>query len=192
METHKRLRSVQLEVPYQPETKIQCTCLAPALSGSDRSSSPLLGFLLQREDYYPVFDRICSYLGIEDIISLTRTCKRLSSLYQVLLSTQWNVDRALRRFVDNPHQFRSKLGEYNAIVSGSFALQFFDRVVWPESDLDIFILDSRQEGFMAYLCESEGYVCDTTEPRAMEYEAMIDVEVNALLPSLFEVLILSG
>ena len=102
------------------------------------------------------------------------------------------MDRALRRFVDNPHQFRSKLGEYNAIVSGSFALQFFDRVVWPESDLDIFILDSRREGFMAYLCESEGYVCDTKEPRGMEYEDITDLEVNAATPSLFDVLILSG
>jgi len=178
MATQERLRSVEHEGVYQPGSKVHCTCLAHALSGSARSSSPLLEFLIQREEHYPVFDRICSYLGIGDIISMTRTCKRLSGLYQALLATQWNVDRALRRFVNDPYRFRSKLGEYDAIVSGSFALQFFDRVIWPESDLDIYISQTQQEQFEAYLCESEDYKC-TKDSRAGEYEHF---EVNATAP----------
>jgi len=44
----------------------------------------------------------------------------------------------------------------NALISGSFALQFFDRVHWPASDLDINI---RQESdtLESYLCRVEGY-----------------------------------
>jgi len=155
------------------------------------SSSLLLEFLIQREEYYPIFDRICSSLGIGDIVSLTRTCKSLSSVYQVLLTTQWNVDRALRRFVKDPCLFRSKLGEYDALVSGSFALQFFDRVIWPESDLDIFMRVGAQKHFEEYLCQSEGYTLNTETERVEDtlsketerdddiYPMLNNLEVNA-------------
>lgn len=31
------------------------------------------------------------------------------------------------------------MGRYDALVSGSAAIQFFDRVLWKEADLDIYI-----------------------------------------------------
>ena len=89
---------------------------------------------------YPVFDRLCTNLSIRDIISLTRTCKPLSHLYRTLIRLQhWNVDRDLLRFVEDPRRFRSQLGKCNALISGSFALQFFERVAWEGSDLDLFV-----------------------------------------------------
>jgi hypothetical protein len=31
------------------------------------------------------------------------------------------------------------MGKHDALISGSIALQFFERVVWRESDLDIYV-----------------------------------------------------
>ncbi|MCJ1267056.1 hypothetical protein MMC22_006941 [Lobaria immixta] len=46
----------------------------------------------------------------------------------------------------------------NALVSGSVAVQFFERVLWKESDLDIFIEEGKDaKAFGKYLTEREGY-----------------------------------
>lgn len=44
----------------------------------------------------------------------------------------------------------------NALISGSFALQFFDRVHWPASDLDINVRQG-SDILESYLCRIEGY-----------------------------------
>lgn len=63
----------------------------------------------------------------------------------------------------DPQLFRSELGKHNALVSGSVALQFFERVVWRESDLDVFIEEGENAGtFHKYLTEKEYYKLNTT------------------------------
>ncbi|MCJ1431534.1 hypothetical protein MMC27_000887 [Xylographa pallens] len=117
----------------------------------------VLDFLSPRP-HYPVFRCLCSYLGIAEIIALTRTCKKLSGLYQLLLKTQWKVDHGLLRFVKSPARFRSQMGQHSALVSGSFAVQFFERVTWEDSDLDIFVKGGAgAEAFGKYLIETEDY-----------------------------------
>ena len=50
------------------------------------------------------------------------------------------------------------MGKHDALVSGSFAVQFFERLTWKKSDLDIFIEQgSGALAFEQYLCEREGY-----------------------------------
>ncbi|KAL9114895.1 MAG: hypothetical protein Q9227_001138 [Pyrenula ochraceoflavens] len=51
----------------------------------------------------------------------------------------WDIDRALSRYVQNPKKLRSLLAKTEALISGSFAVQFLERVEWEGSDLDIFI-----------------------------------------------------
>ena len=70
--------------------------------------------------------------------------QRLSGLYQTLLKCQWNVDHALRRYVKNPQGLRSQLARCDGLISRSFATQFFARVVWPESELDIYFMPSHE------------------------------------------------
>lgn len=64
----------------------------------------------------------------------------------------------------DPFGFRSKIGQNGAIISGSFALQYFARVMWEEADLDIWVKvpddpadfdELNSLGF--YLQEYEGY-----------------------------------
>ena len=122
--------------------------------------------VLGDEGYYPIQDTLWQHLGIQDIVNLTRTCKTLQHLYRRLVKSQWNLNKRLERFVTNPMEFRRTLGMCGAIISGSFALQFFERVVWPESDLDVFVHQDHYESLSTFLTMREGYTL--TDARVLE------------------------
>ncbi|KAL8683009.1 MAG: hypothetical protein Q9186_001004 [Xanthomendoza sp. 1 TL-2023] len=129
--------------------------------------------IFDRESQYPVFDRLCDNLLIADIIALTQTCRRFSGLYKYLLPIQWDVDRRLARFVRDPVGLRSQMGRTDALISGSFALQYFERVTWPASDLDIFVEYGEQcQKLCEYLAETEEY-CQTKEMVALVDQAYL-------------------
>ena len=133
----------RLDEPIQPPSLISKTTIFDVLDHNAR---------------YTIFDNIASFLDIADIISLSRTCRQLSAVYQALLPAHWNIDRRLRRFVRDPKALRSQIGIHNALISGSFAVQFFERLTWKESDLDIFV--EQGQGATAlehYLCIKEDY-----------------------------------
>ncbi|KAL8686449.1 MAG: hypothetical protein Q9218_007098 [Villophora microphyllina] len=68
------------------------------------------------------------------------------------------MDRRLRRFVKDPKALRSFMGKHDVLISGSFAIQFFERVTWDESDLDLYAEQGpNAEALEKYLCEQEGY-----------------------------------
>ena len=140
---------------------------------TDRSITFLDVF--DREARYPIHDRLCSLLPITEIISLTRTCKKFANLYQDLVSGQWNVDRRLRRFVQSPQTFRSRMGQHEVLISGSFALQFFARVLWEESDMDVFIEHgANANAFCEYLSTEEGYIL--SKSKGIEEYSMLELE----------------
>ena len=97
--------------------------------------------ILDPDAYYPIFIRFFEILSIAEIIALTRTCKRIQRLYQTLLPLQWNVDHTLQRFVSDSRRFRQQMGKNDSLISGGIALQYFERVIWKESDLDIYVQD---------------------------------------------------
>ena len=50
------------------------------------------------------------------------------------------------------------MGKHGALLSGSFTIQFFERVMWQESDLDVFVEKGVDpSNFERYLCEKGGY-----------------------------------
>ena len=95
--------------------------------------------VFDRHMCYPFFIKLCEHLSIAEIVALTRTCKKYADLYQYLLPTQWDVDRWLHRFVRDPCGFRSQMAKSDALIAGSFVVQFFERTSWKPSDLDIFV-----------------------------------------------------
>ena len=74
------------------------------------------------------------------------------------------------------------MGKYDALISGSFAIQFFDHVSWTESDLDVFVEDGDGENAKAmgrYLMEQEKYeFVERTPDQRPEYS---DTNVIAVL-----------
>ena len=122
--------------------------------------------LLNHQSHYLISNRICQYLDVSSLCCIVQTCKKLSMLMKDLQSTQWNIDKKLRRFFGSPKLFRQQLAKFDAVVAGSFAVQYFDRVLWKKADLDIFLEYGEGYGdegkkpaqFGQYLVGSEGYV----------------------------------
>lgn len=77
------------------------------------------------ESQYPVFSRICELLPVDSIITLSQTCKALSNLYKRIQPAQWNIDRSLKEYFNDPSQVRSLMGEFDALISGRFVVEFF-------------------------------------------------------------------
>ncbi|KAH8683003.1 hypothetical protein BGZ60DRAFT_551938, partial [Tricladium varicosporioides] len=92
--------------------------------------------------------------------------KQLSGVFDTLYKTQWNINRQLERFVNDPPSLRSLMSQCNALISGSFALQFFERVVWKNSHLDIYV-ECQPEGETALPLEEHlvGVEHYTLQPR---------------------------
>lgn len=132
--------------------------------------------VFDRYMYYPFVIKLCEHLSIAEIVALTRTCKKYADLYQYLLPIQWNVDRRLRRFVRDPCGFRSQMAKSDALIAGSFVVQFLGRTSWKPSDLDIFV-EHGEHGecantFQRYLLDKEGYEFSSTEDTEYEPDYM--------------------
>ena len=71
------------------------------------------------------------------------------------------------------------MAAHNALISGSFAIQFFERLHWNESDLDIFVEFHHPNPTVLeqYLCEREGY-CFIRE---QSQESEVYVNMNTLV-----------
>lgn len=78
---------------------------------------------------------VTSYWSITDILAVASTCKSICTT----LKNCWDVDALLNRWFENAQAFRQMLGQCGAIVSGSTALQYFDRTSYSRSDVDIII-----------------------------------------------------
>ena len=130
-------------------------------------SQPTFLSTFDREAHYPVFIALCECLSIAEIVPLTQTCKKFSDLYQYLLPIQWDVDKALRRYVDDPQGFRSQMALSDALISGTFAAQFFDRASWDHEPLDVLVRKGfGSELFRKYLSDLAGY--SEVEPKEDE------------------------
>ncbi|KAL8797701.1 MAG: hypothetical protein Q9195_000053 [Heterodermia aff. obscurata] len=54
-------------------------------------------------------------------------------------------------------------------LSGSLALQLFQRITWLDSDLDLYTNAEGSSQFRHYLCEEEGYVPTEDRDLADDY-----------------------
>jgi hypothetical protein len=113
--------------------------------------------VLNRQQCYPVYDLLCDLLPVTDIISLTRTCKGFSTLCKDLLASKWNIDRVLSRFVTDTKGFRSQMAQYDALIAGYLALDFFTRRTSKDLGMHVFV--GKEPGGQAlekYLQKEEG------------------------------------
>ncbi|KAJ3531130.1 hypothetical protein NM208_g9020 [Fusarium decemcellulare] len=84
----------------------------------------------------------------------------------------------VQNFVNDPAMFRSQLGHYGALISGSFALGFFRLTYKEVQRLDVFLEDgSGADEFASYLQETEKYQSDSQEvettPRRRIYSRVL-------------------
>lgn len=109
-------------------------------------------------DRYPILGQVCGDLAVDSMVALSKTCRQLNRQMPRVIQGKRNIDDQLRQFVDDPRGLRACLGQHNAPISGSFALQFFTSETWPRSDLDIFVQDGSGIDMIAnHIMHREGY-----------------------------------
>ncbi|KAH0300172.1 hypothetical protein KCU71_g12079, partial [Aureobasidium melanogenum] len=78
-----------------------------------------------------------------------------------MLPCQWNINQRLARFVNDPKEFRSRLGQADALISGTFALLFFAQLYWLDSGLDIYVQQGlKADALIRYIGEDKSYKFD--------------------------------
>ncbi|KAF8184150.1 hypothetical protein K438DRAFT_1487164, partial [Mycena galopus ATCC 62051] len=72
-----------------------------------------------------------------ELVRLMQTCRRIHSLVK---DACFDADRLLFPFFGaKARDFREIQAHTGTIISGSMALQFFNRLTWPNSDLDLYV-----------------------------------------------------
>ncbi|PPQ97600.1 LOW QUALITY PROTEIN: hypothetical protein CVT26_002399 [Gymnopilus dilepis] len=110
-----------------------------------RSSSAVLCRILQQAD-------------VLSLVSLSRTSKTLHAIYRWFAEKAWDPNWRYRQYFAHVHAFRRLLRRCDALVSGSFALQYFERKRYINSDMDIYL----RTGGVIEMCDwlkKEGYRC---------------------------------
>ncbi|KAK8869378.1 hypothetical protein PGQ11_007956 [Apiospora arundinis] len=111
--------------------------------------------------YIPIIDSLSLHLTIADVLVICQVCKALGNLKDYMLKKVSNINERLRDFVNNPTLFRTKLGQYDALISGHFARSLFDLKPIKALHLDVFVCDGADAEHLAqYLEDHEGYKID--------------------------------
>lgn len=152
--------------------------------------------LFQPTQYVPMRDRLYKALDVRTIIRLAQTSKDVREMIQSDKAL-WNINTRLARFFDDPIAFRSQLGLCDGLIAGSFPLQFFENVHWPDSDIDIYVKWGESTEVMhsylvrdgrysqspsEHLSETEYGGYETTHPHGDVIE--VSPLTNTLFPSL--------
>ncbi|KAH9899411.1 hypothetical protein C8Q73DRAFT_743368 [Cubamyces lactineus] len=140
--------------------------------------------------YEPIFDD-CS---AATLLRIARTCRAARYAIAAYCRVAFNIDRLLSRFFPSPtppccsichtrHEhsqiydraraFRSLQARTGTLISGSCALQFFDRTVYPESDLDLYVhMRDRREVGRWLIQEGYTFVPNVYQSRKFEEEVV--------------------
>ncbi|TGO49431.1 hypothetical protein BCON_0210g00110 [Botryotinia convoluta] len=114
--------------------------------------------LLDFSQQWPIMESICSGLNFRDIVSLSRTSERVSTLPETMSRTQLNINSILKHFVKDPEALRLKMAQTNAIIVGNTALHFFNRSIRLKDGMCVIVGEEDDEkAFKKFICEEEGY-----------------------------------
>lgn len=106
---------------------------------------------------HPIYDNIFSYLTPLSLTRMASVNRAIRTVTKDFAARAYNVNRRLSRFVRDPLVFRSLMARTRMVISGSFALQFFDRTYYPDSDLDLYLHPDRNIIDVGLYLEQEGY-----------------------------------
>ncbi|KAK6206043.1 hypothetical protein LQW54_007982 [Pestalotiopsis sp. IQ-011] len=126
----------------------------------DDHERPLLVQCFQ-EPYQCIRERMLQAFDLESLFVLACTSKTLRRE----INRVWDINARLGPYFENPIAFRDELGRRNAIITGAFAVQFFERAVWGEPNMEIMVRQGRDaEGMRRFLQQEAGYVLATIFP----------------------------
>lgn len=110
-----------------------------------------------------VKDLLLSCLNQQDLLAfqkVNRACYACAGGYQIRAH---NIEHLLKRFFfddsnrDLVNEFRLIQARTGTLISGSIALQFFDRTRYDDSDLDLYVEFQHIHPLISFIVEEAGY-----------------------------------
>ena len=77
-------------------------------------------------------------LSPREFLAVSKTCKAGRRAVSAYMNKAFDIDSRLSRFFSDTCAFRTMQAQTSTLISGSFALQFFDRAFYKSSDLDLY------------------------------------------------------
>ena len=106
---------------------------------------------------HPIYDNIFSCLTPLALTRMASVNRAIRAVTKDFTARAYNVNRRLSRFFSDSFIFRSLMARVHMVISGSFALQFFDRTYYPDSDLDLYLHPDRNIIDVGLYLQQEGY-----------------------------------
>lgn len=119
-----------------------------------------------------IYDNILHRLSAASVLRLGRCSRLTQQATKDYIRMALDINRHLSRYFDNPLEFRTMQARTATLISGSTALQFFDRTYYPESDLDLYAHPCHLHEVGRWLLDAEGY---TFQPNIIQ-ESDFDIE----------------
>ena len=105
----------------------------------------------------PIYDNILSRSDASSLARLSSANRLIRQATQDYARRAHNINLRLQRFFGSPLAFRSLQARTAAVISGSFAIQFFDRTFYADSDMDIYVHPDKNMLDIGLYLMSEGY-----------------------------------
>ena len=102
-------------------------------------SKPKMHYMEALYNNHLVYDSVLCECNGRDLLRLMRTCKAFERMVRDFMRRAYDLNKHLLSFFMDPLSFRCMQWSTGAIISGSFALQFFTRSYYPAADLDIYV-----------------------------------------------------
>lgn len=121
---------------------------------------------------------IFSALSPATLIRFSWTCRDARNAVRGFWQIAYDIDRHLKRFFRDPREFRELQARTGTLISGSSALQFLDRTVYPGSDLDLYVEGRYALSIGEWLVNSAGY---SYRPRPSQSKIPLKALLDVLL-----------
>ena len=116
-----------------------------------------------------VIDRLLDLCTPLSIFRLKMTCRAADESVRGYILRTFDINKHIRHFFDDPIAFRVLLARTSAAVSGSNALQFFNRMLYGTSDLDLYVAGPQNAlEVFAWLTTNEYGFCPTRKQMTEE------------------------
>ena len=123
-------------------------------------------------------DSILDHCSPKSLIRLLRTSHTIRKAVTKYMEKTFNIEKILSRYFTNPSSFRFLQACTGTLISGSTALQFFDRAFYPESDLDLYVSKAWRVEVGRFLLQSGYTFVPYTRQRSTFELAISDTRVT--------------
>ncbi|KAF7966524.1 hypothetical protein HWV62_38068 [Athelia sp. TMB] len=105
----------------------------------------------------PIYEPFLLASSPKTLYAFSQTCKPAKECVQQYFDTVFDINKHLGFFLPNPLAFRNMQAKTGAIISGSNAVQFFDRTYYHDADLDVFVNPGHCRAVGLHMIKVQGY-----------------------------------